>query len=115
MGPKLTVDSSSDESDFIRPRTPATTSLSEVMPLHPDETGDQYFARFEDTWEPDPDRNGFVRRKTQVTRVDEIAHRDAVARHRVVSDIEAERIAETMNETLEPKRVIEAKNETLRP
>ena len=49
--------------NFIRPRTPGTIGLSEVMPLHPGETSDQYFERFENTWEPDPDRPGLVRRK----------------------------------------------------
>ena len=33
------------------------------MPLRPGETLSQYFDRFYNTWEPDPDRPGLVRRK----------------------------------------------------
>ena len=64
----FTVDSSSEEGDFIRPRTPGTIGLSEVMPRNSGETDDQYFNRFENTWELDPDRPGLVRRKAQVSR-----------------------------------------------
>ena len=78
------------------------------MPQQPGETGDQYFARFENTWEPDPDRVGLVRRRTQVTRapdVGEVFRRDqedfptTIQLRRGAPDVE---VAPPANPTLAP-------------
>ena len=50
-------------SNLVIPRTPDTIEVTRVMPLRPGETPAQYFDRFDNTWEPDPDRPGLVRRK----------------------------------------------------
>ena len=49
--------------NLVIPRTPDTIEVTRVMPLRPGETPAQYFDRFDNTWEPDPDRPGLVRRK----------------------------------------------------
>ena len=50
-------------SNLVIPRTPDTIEVTRVMPLRLGETPAQYFDRFDNTWEPDPDRPGLVRRK----------------------------------------------------
>ena len=56
-----------EEDDSIRSRTLGTISIREVIPPHPSETGDHYFARFESNWERGLDREGLVRNITQAT------------------------------------------------
>ena len=68
-------------SNLVIPRTPDTIEVTRVMPLRPvtrvmplrpSEPPAQYFDRFENTWEPDPDRPGLVRIKDPEINHDDI-------------------------------------------
>ena len=62
-----TIPPPDQEDDWIRTRAPGTIKVKKVMPPHPGETIDHYFERLERNWEPDPDREGLLRKRTQAT------------------------------------------------
>ena len=49
----------------MSPGNEDSISVGEVLPIRPDETGDQYFERFERNWEFDPESELGVRKRTQ--------------------------------------------------
>ena len=62
-----TIPHPDQEYDWIRLRTPGTIKVRKVMAPHQGETIDHYFERLERNWEPDPDREGLLRKRTQAT------------------------------------------------